>query len=128
MSQKLFEIAKAIYNELFPPMNIWIILPNAMMFGTLPSSRDVIVAADVEKRDDAAAKWAAAFIEKSNPGAVEEEILTLVGVTVIFGSEHYQIPIAHILPMNIMAWGPGQLPEDLSIITETLPKHVHQPK
>jgi len=128
MSKKLFEIAKAIYNGLYPSMNIWIILPNVMMFGTLPSSRDVIIAADVEKHDDEAAKWTVDFIEKSNPGAVEEEILTLVGVSVIIGSEHYKIPIAHILPKNIMAWGPGQLPEDLSIITETLPKHEHQPK
>jgi hypothetical protein len=119
MSKKFFEITNAIYEGKLPASGYWVVLPNVIFVGRICSQEEITErikatsldndeSLPIEKAmENIAAMMTMNEVAEGNPDALDEEIVTMVDVTLLAGDLEMHVPFAHILPQHVIAWGPG---------------------
>lgn len=122
MSIKLFQLAKAIYEGKLDPMEIWVLLPNGVIFGKMASKSELInvVRSNTAQIDSSSIVTAVKSISHrftykeivdEAPETTSENTITLTQAKVHTGDFWMEAPFAHIPANHIMCWGPGALAE-----------------
>jgi hypothetical protein len=127
MSKKFFKIANAIYQGKLPESAYCIVLRNALVLGSVRSKNgliDLIEQSRIVQEDElpiekameqTSAKMIFNEVADEAPEASDEPIITLVNVQVICGETEVRLPIMHIKADEVIAWGPANQDEGVSL-------------
>lgn len=120
MAKKFYQVAKLVREGKAPSQGIWVMLPNATIFGELLSDReakkrleDIFPSSGTKNElEDAMESISYKFMYDENasdePEAASEEIVTLMFASVYAGELTFDTQIVHICADTVMAWGPGR--------------------
>lgn len=127
---KLFAMSQAIWNDLAPSREVWILLPNALISGTLPQKSDITEKLnalreekgikEVQDQDTSADEWTVnQYMVPEFPEALEDVCITLINGVLLYDNDPIKLEIFYIDPRKIIAWGPGRLSDDPSSSVST---------